>query len=108
PVWRRGELRVGRRGGSARVNRAGYYREWRASAPRQEETAVRDAVQRVALGNRRYGYRRIAAQLRRDGLVANHKRVLRLMRRDNLLCLRRRPFVPVATDSPHPSRAGPN
>jgi transposase InsO family protein len=62
---------------------------------------VRDAIQRVALGNRRYGYRRIAAQLRRDGLVANHKRVLRLMRRDNLLCLRERPFVPVTTDSRH-------
>ena len=55
---------------------------------------MRDAIQRVALANRHYGYRRIAAQLRRDGLVVNHKRVLRLMRRDNLLCLRERPFVP--------------
>ena len=96
-----GELTVERMCGLAKVNRAGYYRHWQASAPRQEETAVRDAVQRVALANRRYGYRRIAAQLRRDGLVANHKRVLRLMRRDNLLCLRGRPFVPVTTDSRH-------
>jgi transposase InsO family protein len=62
----------------------------------------------VALANRRYGYRRIAAQLRRDGLVANHKRVLRLMRRDNLLCLRKRPFVPVTTDSRHAWRVVPN
>ena len=38
------------------------------------------------MANRRYGYRRIAAQLRREGFAANHKRVLRLMRRDNLLC----------------------
>jgi hypothetical protein len=53
----------------AGVSRAGYYR-WRASAPRQEETAVRDALQRVALANRRYGYRRIAAQVRREGFVA--------------------------------------
>jgi len=83
------------------LRRAGYYRHLRASAPRQEETAVRDAIQRVALSNRRYGYRRIAAQLRRDGMVANHKRVLRLMRADNLLCLRRRPFVPVTTNSRH-------
>ena len=103
-----GELTVERMCVLARVNRAGYYRQWRASAPRQEETAVRDAIQRVALGNRRYGYRRIAAQLRRDGLVANHKRVLRLMRRDNLLCLRRRPFVPVTTDSRHQWRVVPN
>ena len=90
------------------VSRAGYYRRWRASAPRQEETTVRDAIQRLVLANRRYGYRRIAAQLRRDGLVANHKRVLRLMRQDNLLCLRKRPFVPVTTDSRHEWRVVPN
>jgi len=96
-----GELMVERMCALAGINRAGYYRRWRASAPRQEETAVRGAIQRIALANRRYGYRRIAAQLRRDGLVANHKRVLGLMRRDNLLCLRKRPFVPVTTDSRH-------
>jgi putative transposase len=90
------------------VNRAGYYRHWRGSAPRQEETAVRDALQRVALANRRYGYRRSAAQLRRDGFVVNHKRVLRLMRQDNLLCLRRRPFVPMTTNSRHDWRIVPN
>jgi transposase InsO family protein len=55
----------------------------------------------LALGHPHYGYRRIAAQLRREGFAVNHKRVLRLMRRDNLLCLRRRPFVPVTTDSRH-------
>jgi putative transposase len=103
-----GELTVERMCVLARVSRAGYYRRWRASAPRQEETSVRDAIQRVVLGNRRYGYRRIAAQLRRDGLVANHKRVLRLMRQDNLLCLRKRPFVPVTTDSRHEWRVVPN
>ena len=103
-----GELTVERMCVLAGVNRAGYYRHWKVSAPRQEETAVRDTIQRVALANRRYGYRRIAAQLRRDGLVANHKRVLRLMRRDNLLCLRKRPFVPVTTDSRHAWRVVPN
>jgi len=103
-----GELTVERMCVLAGVSRAGYYRRWQASAPRQEETAVRDAIQRVALANRRYGYRRIAAQLRRDGLVANHKRVLRLMRQDNLLCLRQRPFVPVTTDSRHAWRVVPN
>ena len=103
-----GELTVERMCVLAGLNRAGYYRHWKVSAPRQEETAVRDTIQRVALANRRYGYRRIAAQLRRDGLVANHKRVLRLMRRDNLLCLRKRPFVPVTTDSRHAWRVVPN
>jgi putative transposase len=103
-----GELTVERMCVLAGVNRAGYYRRWQASAPRQEETAVRDAIQRIALANRRYGYRRIAAQLRRDGFLVNHKRVLRLMRRDNLLCLRKRPFVPVTTDSRHAWRVVPN
>jgi putative transposase len=103
-----GELTVERMCALAGVSRAGYYRQWQACAPRQEETAVRDAIQRVALENRRYGYRRIAAQLRREGLAANHKRVLRLMRRDNLLCLRRRPFVPVTTDSRHSWQVVPN
>src|ERR1700730_9446742 len=41
-----------------KVSRAGYYRNWAASAPRQEETAVRDMVQRVALAEKTYGYRR--------------------------------------------------
>jgi putative transposase len=103
-----GELTVERMCVLAGVSRAGYYRRWQMSAPRQEETAVRDAIQRVVLANRRYGYRRIAAQLRRDGLVANHKRVLRLMRQDNLLCLRKRPFVPMTTDSRHEWRVVPN
>jgi transposase InsO family protein len=103
-----GELTVERMCRLAGVSRAGYYRHWAASAPRQEETAIRDAVQRTALGNRRYGYRRIAKELGRNGLVVNHKRVLRLMRKDNLLCLRRRPFVPITTDSRHEWRVVPN
>jgi transposase InsO family protein len=85
----------------AGVSRAGYYRHWAASAPRQAETCVRDAIQRVALAKRFYGYRRVTFELQREGLVVNHKRVLRLMREDNLLCLRKRSFVPVTTDSNH-------
>jgi putative transposase len=103
-----GGLTVERMCALAGVSRAGYYRHLRVSLPRQEETVVRDAIQRVSLANRRYGYRRIAAQLRRDGLVVNHKRVLRLTRQDNLLCLRRRPFVPVTTNSRHEWRVVAN
>jgi transposase InsO family protein len=96
-----GELTIERMCKLAGVSRAGYYRYWAASAPHAEETGVRDAIQRLALANRHYGYRRIAAQLRREGLAVNHKRVLRLMHEDNLLCLRKQPFVPVTTDSHH-------
>ena len=92
----------------ATVSRAGYYRHWQASAPRREETGLRDAIQRLALANRHYGYRRIAALLVREGWQANHKRVLRLMREDNLLCLRKAAFVPATTDSRHNWRIVPN
>lgn len=85
----------------AGVSRAGYYRHWQAPAPRQEQTELRDAIQRVVLAHRYYGYRRIGAQLWREGWSANHKRILRLMREDNLLCLRKRSFVPATTDSRH-------
>jgi putative transposase len=101
-------LTVERMCGLARISRAGYYRHWQASAPRQEEVGVRDAIQRIALANRRYGYRRIAAQLRREGSTVNRKRVLRLMRQDNLLCLRVKAFVPATTDSQHGWRVVPN
>lgn len=62
---------------------------------------MRDAIHRVALADRHYGYRRIAEQLRREGLVVNAKRVRRLMRLDNLLSLRFKPFVPRTTNSAH-------
>jgi transposase InsO family protein len=93
----------------ARVSRAGYYRFWQQSTPRQHDTALRDVIQRLVLANgRRRGYRYVTAQLRREGIVANHKCVLRLMREDNLLCLRRKAFVPVTTDSRHRWTIVPN
>jgi hypothetical protein len=90
------------------VSRAGYYRHWRCTAPRLEETELRDAIQHLALSHRHYGYRRITALLSREGWSVNHKRVLRLMREDNLLCLRRRTFIPATTDSDHRFRVYPN
>jgi len=104
-----GELTVERLCSLVGVSRSGYYRDWAASSPREADTVVRDLVQRAAIANRRYGYRRIAIELgRRYDVVVNHKRVLRLMRADNLLVLRRRPFVPITTDSRHDWRVVPN
>jgi putative transposase len=85
----------------ARVSRAGYYRSLLAQHPEEENVEVRACMQEIALGHhRRYGYRRIAAELRRRGLQVNHKRVVRLMREDNLLAIRQRRFI-VTTDSQH-------
>jgi len=85
----------------AEVSRAGFYRSLRERTPAEEDMELRSAIQQIALEHRRrYGYRRIAAELRRRGMLANHKRVVRLMREDNLLAIQPRQFV-VTTDSHH-------
>ncbi len=85
----------------AQVSRAGFYRSLHAHQPMEEEMAVRSAIQGIAVTHRRrYGYRRITAELRRRGLLVNHKRVVRLMREDNLLAVQPRAFV-VTTDAQH-------
>ena len=89
------------------LNRAGYYR-WRLPLPvTPVEMELRDQVQQVAVDSPAYGYRRITAELQRRGFAVNHKRVLRLMREDNLLCLRHKSFV-VTTDSDHGLPVYPN
>jgi putative transposase len=71
------------------VSRAGFYRFGEVRAPKRTEADLRDKIQKIALENRFYGYRRICRDLwRLHGLKVNHKHVLRLMREDNLLCLR--------------------
>jgi hypothetical protein len=89
------------------LSRAGYYR-WRVPPPATPVAMeLRSQVQRTALEWPAYGYRRITAELQRRGFDVNHKRVLRLMREDNLLCLRRRSFM-VTTDSCHNLPVYPN
>jgi transposase InsO family protein len=89
------------------ISRASYYR-WRAPPPSiPVEMELRDGMQQVALEFPAYGYRRITRELNRRGFAVNHKRVLRLMRQDNLLCLRRKSFV-ATTDSRHNLPVYPN
>jgi transposase InsO family protein len=89
------------------LSRAGYYRWRRPRLATPVEMEVRDELQQVAVEWPAYGYRRITAELRRRGFDVNHKRVLRIMRQDNLLCLRRRSFA-VTTDSRHGLPVYPN
>lgn len=97
-----GKLSVERMCALAQVSRAGFYRWLRRKQPGVEETAVRAVIQEVAVEHhRRYGYRRITAELRHRGMIVNRKRVLRMMQEDNLLAIRRRKFVST-TDSQHP------
>ena len=107
-MQRQGNPGIERMCALAGVSRAGYYRQWQASAPREEETELRDLVQRAALANRHYGHRRITAELQRCGWPVNKKRILRILRQDNLLCVRKRAFTPPTTDSSHRWRIHPN
>jgi len=94
--------------GLSGVSRAGYYRHFGPHPPKRDDADLRDLIQRIALDNRHYGYRRIARELRRQGLIVNMKRVRRLMREDNLLAQRARPFVPTTTMSRHEFAVVPN
>ena len=86
----------------AAVSRAGYYR-FHMPVPDadEEESELRDAIQRTAIESRQYGYRRITRALRDQGWEVNHKRVARLMREDGLLAIRKRRFVSQTTHSGH-------
>ena len=96
-----GSLSIGRMCQLAGVSRAGFYRSLQDRVPVKEEMEVRSVIQQIAVEHRRrYGYRRISAELRRRGMLVNHKRVLRILREDNLLAVQPRAFV-VTTDSDH-------
>ena len=90
------------------VSRASFYRFGKDNPSRTDsDMDLRDAIQRVALEWPSYGRPRITAELRRRGWKVNPKRVYRLMREDNLLCVRKRKFV-VTTDSNHDRKVYPN
>ena len=69
--------------------------------------ALREAIERIVLVCPGYGYRRVTHQLRREGISVNHKRVLRVMRAESLLCQLQRRWVRT-TDSEHGLRVYPN
>jgi transposase InsO family protein len=92
----------------AGVSRAGFYRH-RSAAPESDPNMdLRDEIQRIAVEWPCYGWRRVHAELWRRGWVVNHKPVRRIMREDNLLCIRRRKFVVATTDSKHGRPVYPN
>jgi putative transposase len=93
-----GSLSIERMCQLAQVSRAGFYRYLQGRAPVEECMIVRSAIQEIALEHRRrYGYRRVTAELRRRGMMVNHKQVARMMRADNLLEIQNRE-APLATD----------
>ena len=91
-----------------RVSRSGFYRFDDDRRPDSDpDLDLRDAIQRVALEWPSYGRPRITKELRRRGWTVNSKRGYRLLREDNLLCVRKRKFI-VTTDSNHGRMVYPN
>jgi len=85
-----------------------YYQPKGASAEKRKADAdLRDRIEEIALRFPRYGYRRMRAQLKREGFTVNHKRVLRLMRESDLLVKSKRTWLST-TDSGHGFRVYPN
>ena len=89
------------------VSRSWYYKRPCAEEKAHKDVALRDAIERIVLEFPGYGYRRVTAALRREGWSVNHKRVLRIMREESLLCQLKRRFVPT-TDSAHSLGIYPN
>jgi putative transposase len=88
------------------VSRSWFY-DRAAAAPDAAAVALRDAIEAIVLAFPGYGYRRVTAALRREGWTVNRKRVLRVMRRESLLCQLKRRWVPT-TDSAHGLATYPN
>jgi putative transposase len=96
-----GNLSIERMCQLVQVSRAGFYRWLQEPQAVEEEMEMRSLIQEIVLEHRRrYGYRRVSAELRRRGMQVNHKRVARIMREDNLLAVQPRQFV-VTTKSDH-------
>lgn len=100
-------LSVNRLCSALKLARAEYYRHTNDTAVGQQDLELRRAIREIAADMPAYGYRRITAQLARNGIVANHKRVLKLMRKDGLLCLSKAAFVNT-TQSQHSFTIYPN
>jgi transposase InsO family protein len=104
------ELPVERACALLSVSRSEYYQDQRPlvgpGGPTWEQR-LREAIEAIVLEWPRYGYRRVTAQLQREGWEVNHKRVLRLMQAEGWLCRRRRRGVRT-TDSAHGLGAYPN
>ncbi len=91
---------------ASEISRSNYYR-WKRAHPPTKDITLRMVMQEIALEFTRYGYRRITKELQRRGWCVNHKRVLRIMKEDNLICLRKQ-FAPKTTNSNHGYVTYPN
>lgn len=81
--------------------RSSYYYQPALKIKKPDDQTLIRRIEELVEEFNGYGYRRITAQLCREGLRVNHKRVMRLMRQRGLCCQRKRRYVKT-TDSNHP------
>lgn len=84
-----------------------YYKGTRDIEKQKEGADLRDRIEEIVVEYPRYGYRRVTAQLRREGIVVNHKRVQRIMKEEELICKIKKRWI-TTTDSNHRYPVYPN
>ena len=84
-----------------------YYRPKKNIEKKKRDADIADTIEAICYEHPYYGYRRITAALRRKGMVVNHKKVAKMMKKMGLQCRKRRRFA-VTTDSKHSLRVYPN
>ncbi len=92
------------------LSRSGFYKKRQSASVNQgaaEALRRRERIEELCLEFPGYGYRRVRAQLKREGWSVNHKRVLRVMREESLICHVKRHFQ-TTTNSVHGFRRYPN
>ena len=102
------EIYVGDACKAFQISKSSYY-DWKNKEKQTDlDKYLRKEIRGIALEFPFYGYRRVSHELKRRELIANHKKVLRIMREDNLICRRKKAFRPVTTDSNHNYNIYPN
>lgn len=89
------------------VSRSWFYERPNSLLPDEADTQLRDRIERIVLEFPGYGYRRVTAELKAQGEIVNHKKVLRILREESLLCRLKKRFI-VTTDSNHTNGIYPN
>jgi putative transposase len=93
---------------SLNISKSAYYTYAQPNSISSYDIAVKKIIHDIALEYTKYGYRRVTKELHRRGKIVNHKKVLRIMREENILCKPKKKFRIVTTDSNHNYPIYPN
>jgi len=95
------EIPISKACSSLNISRRTYYNNATRDTANNNDRSVKEAINKIALEYSKYGYRRITKEMHRRGQLVNHKKVLRIMHEENLLCIPKKKFRIVTTDSNH-------